>query len=100
MFTVVHLSGEMEPGRLEILAELLDELSLADGEHVDISVQHESGWSISVFPSGHAIVENLESDDPPRSANLGPRNDCLLVMRAVALGSFDQLESISWREGY
>jgi hypothetical protein len=100
MFTVTHLNGAMEPGNEEMLPELLGELAGADREHTDISVQHESGWALSVFPSRRVVLENVEEDEEPRSARMETDSDCLHAMGAVASGSLDELDHISWREGY
>ena len=83
-----------------MLEELMKELSQADAEHTDVSVQHESGWSLSMFSSRHVVLENLESDEAPRSAYLGTDHDCLRAMQAVARGLVDDLDSIKWEEGY
>jgi hypothetical protein len=90
----------METGEIGMLGELMAELSHADGEHTDVSVQHESGWALSVFPSRHVVLENLESDEPPRSAYLATDHDCLLAMQTVARGLVDNLGSLNWEEGY
>lgn len=91
----------MTPGNLEGIPELLSELDGADSEHADVSVHHESGLSLAVFPSGHVVLENLESGDPPKSAALSLESEALRqLIKAVAEGNLSGVNGIGWREGY
>jgi hypothetical protein len=100
MFTVTHINGAMEPGEEAMLPQLLEELAHADREHTDVSVQHESGWTLSIFPSRRVVLENVESDEMPRSAQMATDGDCLRAMGAVASGSLNELNYATWQEGY
>jgi hypothetical protein len=97
VFTVTHINGAMEQGDEDILPRLLGELTLADGEHTDVSVQHESGWVLSVFPDRIVILENVESAESPRSVRLGTDGECLQVMAIVASGRIGELHNFPWQ---
>jgi hypothetical protein len=61
-FVATNRNGEMErdpsPERIDDLVRELD--GPEDDEHPDVSVDHESGWSLSAFPSGLVILGNAE----------------------------------------
>lgn len=62
-FTIAHLTGETESDPpLDAIAQLMDELVAADGEHTDVGVSHESGWTLGAFPSGRLIWEHVEDE--------------------------------------
>jgi hypothetical protein len=100
-YTITHTSGAMEeqPPR-DSIAALLDELDGADGEHPDVSVSHESGWTLSVFPSGRVIWENIEEDDEARHVFLHDRSEIEQLLYAVADGRVDVVDSAAWSPGY
>jgi hypothetical protein len=59
-----------------VLAELDEPV---DDKHPDISLTHETGWSLGAFPSGAVIWENVENHDaseasthPARCSAIGP----------------------------
>ncbi|MFF4904213.1 hypothetical protein ACFY2T_05075 [Streptomyces sp. NPDC001260] len=47
-----------EPTEAEI-REILTELQNTDTEHFDVSLIHESGWSLSVYPDRTLVWENV-----------------------------------------
>jgi hypothetical protein len=99
-YRVTHCTGEMNPGYpIERFADLLGELSVADSEHPDIAVVHESEWSLTVYRSGFVVLENLEDGEP---MHLGPldRDRTIELMIGVAEGRIAELQSEPWRPGY
>lgn len=100
-YDVTHLSGEMETGfPLERFGELLDQLESADGEHTDVSVAHESDWSLSVFHSGYLVFQNLEEGG---TRHMGPvdRDVALELMQRLASGQVLEIRELDgWRAGY
>ena len=81
---------------IESLDALLAELDYIDHEHPDVAVSHESGWTLSAFPSGRLIYENVEDlDIPPRQLFLdrAARNG---LFRLVAAGEFERIEAYRW----
>jgi hypothetical protein len=59
-FTVRHLHGAHEPNPPPGWEHrLFAELANSDGEHTDVSVLHESGWTLSAFAGGLVVWEDL-----------------------------------------
>ena len=100
-FTITHNSGAMEeqPPRESITA-LLDELSQADPDHPDVAVSHESGWTLSVFPSGRVVWENVEEDDEPRHMFLHDRTELVQLLNTLADGRVGDVDLAAWQPGY
>jgi hypothetical protein len=88
----------MDDGALEDLPGLLDELADADDEHPDISVQHESGLSLSVFGGWRLVLEDLETGTDPAWLSTEDRGAVLAVMEQVARG--DAGAGLTWEPGY
>lgn len=99
MFTITHLTGAMEPGRLRLLRGLIAELDGSDNEHPDVSVTHESGWSLSMYDSGRLVLEHMEADIEPTHCFLAT-GDQLVAATAVALGYAEKLSDWPWLPGY
>ena len=81
---------------LDALDLLLDELDESDPEHPDVAVSHESGWTLSAFPSGRLIYENAEDESVPVREMVATRTTVLTSFRALAVGDLDALESQAW----
>jgi hypothetical protein len=97
-FSITHRGGEMERDPdLSALEALVKELDRDDAEHPDIAVSHESGWTISAFPSGRVVYENVEdpSHQPPELTT--SRRDLAAILRHVAAGDHEALASLRWR---
>lgn len=97
-FTITHVDGRMtggEPG-VEFDA-LIEELRLADDDHPDIAVSHETGMTVSVFRGGLVVVEDVEDVDggEPRSAHARDRDELILILEAVASGRFSDLDGLA-----
>ena len=99
-YHVTHRTGDSD-SKLSIdrFGELLDELENADDEHPDISVTHESEWSLAVYKSGFVVLENLEDGDPVHAGPMD-RQGTLRLMVAVAEGRMGEVEAASWKPGY
>lgn len=99
-YRVTHRAGGMESDLpFDRFPELLDELLAADGEHADISVTHESEWSLSVHRSGRVVLETLDEGVPMHCGPL-PRDEVLGLMVAVAAGRLDEVRGKPWVAGY
>jgi len=80
------------PERLDDLVRELD--GPADDEHPDVSVTHESGWSLSGFPSRLVIWENVEEPAAPERRVEGvTRDQVRQLFDAVARGDVAFVES-------
>ncbi|MFE4368457.1 hypothetical protein ACFRMN_09460 [Streptomyces sp. NPDC056835] len=85
--------GFDEPDEARI-REILAELTGADEEHPDVSLQHESGWSLSVFPDRFVRWQNVESDRPePVDATLSSWDDIVGLLLKTARGETEEVTS-------
>lgn len=84
-----------EEGIREVLAELRD----ADSEHFDVSLVHESGWSLSVYPDKNLVWENVNEDEVrPRDLTLDSWQGVVDVLLKLSRGEISTLNSLDWRE--
>ncbi|MEU5167715.1 MULTISPECIES: hypothetical protein [Streptomyces] len=82
-----------EPDEAQIRS-LLAEISSADEEHPDVSLQHESGWSLSVFPDRFVRWQNVESaQSEPVDATLSSWDDVVGLLLMTARGETDEVTS-------
>lgn len=82
-----------------LLAELDEHRD--DQEHIDVSVVHESGWSVQAYLSGAVVLENVEELDlEPRHLRGASRADVIEMFQQVATGDLDALERWPWAPGY
>ena len=81
----------------EIIAQL-DEPGAEESNHPDVSLVHDpSGWSVSLFPSGIATLENLdEEDSPPRYLNKLNRQQALQLWKELAQGKIEYILQHPW----
>jgi len=79
--------------------EALAELTISDEEHPDVSFRNEDEWSISVFPSGKVILENLEEGDPlhMKGASIQKVKE---LWALIAVGDIETLKKDGWKPGY
>jgi len=82
------------------MAEVLLELSAADAEHPDVSLTHESGGSISVFRSGLAVFENVETGEGPWHIRHASNTTTLELWQLLAAGRISELQGQPWVSGY
>jgi hypothetical protein len=94
-FNIMHRDGRMDanPGG-DWLGALLAELEMVDDEHPDIAVSHESEWTLSAFPSGLVVWENVESDPPDEVRVILTRSDLCAAMEALSRGDLGGVRSI------
>ncbi|MGH3312416.1 MAG: hypothetical protein ACRDP3_17820 [Streptomyces sp.] len=75
------------------IRDILAELTNADDEHPDISLVHESGWSLSVFRDKVLTWENVE--DPaiaPRETSLTSWDDVVDLLLELAHGHITEVD--------
>ena len=85
---------------LDRLEDLYADLELADQEHTDVSVEHESGWGLSAFPGGRLIWENVEGDGPACHMTGVPREKVLELWAKLTRGQIEAIASEPWLPGY
>lgn len=97
-YVITHRSGSMERDPpFAALDALVEELDQQDDEHPDISVSHESGWSLSAFPSGRLLYENVEDLAQQPRQIVVDRSALGDLLRALAMGDLQRLESEAWQ---
>jgi hypothetical protein len=99
MFNIRNQADGSEVGELQSLPLLVDGL-FEDIEHPDVSVEHESGWALSLFASGLVVLENVDDDSvEPTHCQLS-RDHMLIAAVAVAVGSHESIRYFGWLPGY
>lgn len=100
MFHITHRYGECETDpSVESFGALYDELSVDDEEHPDVSVQHETAWSLSAFAGGLLVWENVEAG-VPRYMRSVSRDNVLRLWRLLATGDISAIDEEPWLDGY
>jgi hypothetical protein len=99
-YTITHRLGNMERNPApEALAGLVAELDSADAEHGDVAISDESGWTLSAYPNGSIVWENVEEGEPRYLTSVSRKN-LVELMRLVASGDLSAVENLPWRDGY
>lgn len=100
-FTVTNRNGQMlaDPPA-DLIEAVLDELDGPDDpEHPDVSLSHESEWSLSAFPGGLVVFENVEEGEPRHMRGI-ERSHLEQLWAALATGDLATLENERWLPGY
>lgn len=80
---------------------VLDELDgPQDPEHPEVALSHESGWTLSAFPNGSVVWENVESDSEPRHRHDVDRGEIRQLWLALAAGRITDVDEFGWFPGY
>ena len=81
------------------LADLVAELDASDDvEHSDVAVADDAGWTLSAYPSGLVVWENVEEGGPRHLAGVS-REQVVTLFRYVA-GDLASVEAQPWQSGY
>lgn len=100
-FTITHIDGTMEQeAAVSAIPSLVDELREVDGEHTDVAVSDESGWTLSAFSDGRLVWENVDGEQPPVHLGHVPRDEVIRLFQLVGLGQLSQIAALSWQPGY
>ena len=100
-FHVTDRMGRMhgDPDVDLIDATLAELLAPHDGEHIDVSLTHESGWCLTAFTSGVLAWEHLEDGEPRHMKDVHmPRVRRLWL--SLASGDLATVEAEPWTTGY
>ena len=81
------------------MRELLASLDFQDDEHPDVSLNHESGWSLSAFGGGLLVWENVEQENAKHMKSV-PREKTLELWRRLAQGDIEIIDREAWIAGY
>lgn len=87
-----------DPGRMREIIAQLDHTGSTDKDHPDISLVHdESGWSLSLFPSGIVLWENLDEEDAaPRYIQSASRGKAHELWIKLSRGDLAAIETEPW----
>lgn len=86
---------------ISVIRKILDELGEPlDPEHPDVALSHESGWTLSAFPGGLVIWENVETDEGPQHRSDIDRDQILRLWLALAEGGISKVDEFGWSPGY
>ncbi|MFD6416175.1 hypothetical protein [Streptomyces sp. NPDC060194] len=90
--------GTVDEPDLETMQRVLDGLAQADDEHPDVSLTHESGWSLSAFGDGLLVWENPDEDSmaPGEMRNVA-RKEVLGLFGLLAAGDIASVEALPWQ---
>lgn len=86
---------ELNPpaGRLRALLDSLED----DGpDHADFWLTHESGWTLTVFPSGWLELDHADRADPPVHLEAVSRPRTLELLLALARGEIETVRAEKW----
>lgn len=82
------------------LDELVGELHMGDDEHFGVSVEHETGWCLTAYPSGVLVWEDVESDGPTGHRRDVPVAEVRRLFRLLADGNITAIHALGWQPGY
>ena len=99
--TTDHLRvSELNPSikKMRALLDSLDEGSVAEADHPDISLVHDpSGWSLSVYPSGIVTLENLDDvRETTRYMKDVSRNQTHKLWIKLSCGEIAYVKNLPW----
>ncbi|WP_327178800.1 hypothetical protein OG599_28350 [Streptomyces sp. NBC_01335] len=73
-------------------------LGETERENPDISLTHESGWSLTAYAGGLLLWENVEDDSlVPGVIEKATTEDVLRLFGRLAAGDTDTVEAEGWR---
>ncbi|MEU0375070.1 hypothetical protein ABZ070_33785 [Streptomyces sp. NPDC006283] len=91
------MGGTVDEPDSETMRRVLDGLAGADDEHPDVSLSHESGWSLSALASGLLLRENAEDDSVPLGQlRAVGREEVLRLFGLLASGDTAAIETLPW----
>jgi hypothetical protein len=97
-FIVTHLSGEMDRDPpVESLPELVGELDSADPEHGDVAIADESGWTLTAYPDGRLLWEDVEEGDEELELTDVSREEMVRLFGLVARGDLQAVHDLPWK---
>jgi hypothetical protein len=92
------MGGTVDEPDPETMKRVLDGLAQADDEHPDVSLTHESGWSLSAFGDGLLVWENPDEDSMvPGEMRDVAREEVLRLFGLLAAGDIASVEALSWQ---
>ena len=85
---------------INCMKRLIASVATVDSEHPDVSLNHETGWSLSYFGSSKMVFENAETGEGPWNMPNVTEGTALQLWMLLSLGQIAELKSQSWSTGY
>lgn len=100
-YHISHRAGDDEDeAPLDSLSALYDELEHEDEEHPDVSLTHDSEWTLAAFGGGLLIWENAGAiEDEARHMKGVPKEKVLELWRKLAQGKIEEINEEPWLPG-
>ena len=92
------MEGDVLPSAIDTLILELDEPP--DNEHPEIALADESGWTLSAFPSGLLVWENVETGEGPWHQTEVTRAHLRRLLVSLAGGLIGEVGDDSWKLGH
>lgn len=70
-----------------------------DPKHPEVSLVHESGWSLSAYPGGGVILKNLATNNEPWHMRDRDLAQIFQLWQLLATGQLDELGKAGWQPG-
>jgi hypothetical protein len=91
------MGGTVDEPDAATMRHVLDGLAIADDEHPDVSLTHQSGWCLSAFGGGLLVWENPDEDAVgPREMRAVTREEILRLFGLLAAGDIASVEASPW----
>lgn len=94
-------AGQVVEGpTLADLSQALDEVLVGGDEEIDLWLEHDEGWTLSVVPTGDVFFENPDEDEEAYWT-LGPlpKPEILILLQELCENKLDALRAHPWEEG-
>ena len=100
LYSVRHIDGSGDDGSpTTSFDSLYDELSLADGEHIDVAViDEETSWCIIAYPSGFVIFQCLADGTTFHMSDVD-KLQVITMWTQLSQGDIDGVRSLPWKIG-
>lgn len=69
-------------------------------EHPEVSLTHESGWCLKLYPSGLLLLENAAANKGPWHMRGLSREVVLEMWQWLANGELEKVGTAGWMPGY
>lgn len=100
IFLQTRWGDGLENPTIDEMRSALAELTTPDPEHPDCWLSDEANLTIAAHESGRVVLENPETDEPPRHLNSVTHDTVIELWLALHAGDFDSISRRPWLDGY
>ncbi|MEU8887744.1 hypothetical protein [Streptomyces sp. NPDC048442] len=87
-----------EPDPDTVRGLVQEALASTDTENPDVSLTHESGWSLTAYAGGLLLWENVEDEEAaPGSQDQVSQEEVLRLFALLAAGEVGQIAALDWQ---